>query len=107
MCALLFSGSDWFFSCLLGLPWKGLRNELNALKLYMLLIAYRYAKVNFTAIGYEKICDISGIRRNDIPLARALLINFDLVRPEEGEPVKGQIGRPHTRYKIRGLGFEA
>jgi hypothetical protein len=81
------------------------RNELNALKLYLLLIAYRFVKGNFTAIGYEKICEISGMMRNDIPQARALLINYDLIRVEEGEPMNGQTGRPHTRYKVRGLGF--
>jgi hypothetical protein len=79
------------------------RNELNALKLYLLLIAYRNTSANFASIGYDKICNISGIARNDIPSALSLLINLDLVRIEQDDPVSGNPGRPHNRYRICGL----
>lgn len=79
------------------------RNELNALKLYLLLLAYRNTKTNFTALGYDKICDLSGLMKNDVPPALSLLINLDLVRVEQDEPINGEVGRPHNRYRIRGL----
>lgn len=79
------------------------RNELHALKLYLLLIAYRNNKANFTAIGYEKICEIGGMQRNDILRAASLLINYDLITVQEQDPIPGTIGRPHKRYRICGL----
>jgi DNA-binding transcriptional ArsR family regulator len=82
------------------------RHELNALKLYLLLIAYRDRRTNFAVIGYDKICKISGVMRNDISSALSLLMHLDLVRVKQDDPVNGNSGRPHNCYRIRGLGFE-
>lgn len=79
------------------------RNELNALKLYFLLLAYRNAKGNFTAVGYEKISELSGLMRGDISGAVSLLINHDLIRVSQSDG-DGVAGRPYNQYKIRGLG---
>lgn len=79
------------------------RNELNALKLYLLLVAYRNAHGNFTAIGYDRICEISGLLRNDVMSACALLINFELITVEEHDTIAHTAGRPHKRYRICGL----
>lgn len=79
------------------------RNELNALKLYFLFLAYRNAKGNFTALGYDKISEISGLMRGDIAQGVGLLINHELVRVAQSD-ADGVSGRPHNRYVIRGLG---
>lgn len=78
------------------------RNELNALKLYFLFVAYRNAKGNFTALGYEKISELSGVMRGDISGAVSLLINHDLIRVSQSDG-DGAAGRPYNQYKIRGL----
>jgi hypothetical protein len=81
-------------------------NEMNALKLYLVLLAYRNVRGNFTAIGYEKICQVTGMEWKDVGLALELLRDFDLVHIEEGEPRESQLGRPYNRYRVRGLGNE-
>lgn len=80
-----------------------LQNELNALKLYLLLIAYRDTKTNYTTIGYEKISKLSGIMKNHIRRALSLLIHYDLVRVDHTEPMNGESGHPYNRYRIQGL----
>lgn len=79
------------------------QTELNALKLYLLLIAYRNTTTNFTVIGYEKISELSGIMKSHVRSALSLLIHYDLVRVDQSEPLDGKIGHPHNRYRIRGL----
>src|SRR5690606_9080919 len=54
------------------------KGTLNALKLYVVLLTLRVDKTNVTHLGYDKIEAYSGIRRENIQAAIALLINYRL-----------------------------
>jgi hypothetical protein len=56
--------------------------ELDALKLYFLFTSRRSRKTNLAFIGYEKIEEYSGVARNNIKRALALLSSVNLVYPE-------------------------
>lgn len=56
--------------------------ELNALKLYLLLITFRDNTRNATIIGYEKINEYTGISSNDIKASISHLINNGLIYVE-------------------------
>lgn len=58
------------------------KSELNALKLYLLLVKFRDNKRNAAMIGYGKIHEYSGISINDIKSAISLLINNGLIHVE-------------------------
>lgn len=55
------------------------KNELNALKMYLLLVAFRDNDSNHTVIAYETINRYTGISENDIRSAISLLVNLRLV----------------------------
>lgn len=55
------------------------KSEANALKLYLLIIAFRSEKTNSANIGYDKISKYTGILRKDIRTAISHLINFNLI----------------------------
>lgn len=77
------------------------RTELNALKLYMLLLAFRDRDSNTTFLGYQAISDYSGIQRNDIRKAISFLIHHDFIQldkvMQEGTDIRV------NRYEIKGL----
>lgn len=56
------------------------KNELNSLKLYLLIITFRDNNSNYALIGYDKITEYTGIPRNEIRSAISLLINLGLVQ---------------------------
>lgn len=53
--------------------------ELNALKIYLLMVAHRDWKFNQTKMSYDKISDYTGIRRNKICSALSFLVGLDLL----------------------------
>ncbi len=55
------------------------RHELNSLKLFFLIVAFRDNVTNYAHISYEKIESYAGIRRNDIRAAISLLAANQLV----------------------------
>lgn len=55
------------------------KTELNALKIYLLIIAFRNNERNFTVISYEKICEYTGVSERDIRSALSLLINLKMI----------------------------
>lgn len=57
-----------------------LKNELNALKMYLLIVAFRNRQTNYAKIGYEKIIEYTGIHRNEIKSALSLLVGFNLIQ---------------------------
>lgn len=59
--------------------------ELNALKIYLLLAVFRDNKSNTTRIGYTRLSELSGVRRNDIKAALSLLITLDLIKVDGEE----------------------
>lgn len=55
------------------------KNELNALKIYYIIIAFRNNDSNYATISYEKIVHYTGINRNEIKAALSLIINLGLI----------------------------
>lgn len=82
-----------------------LRNqaELDALKLYLLMIAARSTRTGFAHIGYEKMAEYTGVQSNRIKRAKSLLISNDLIYAETDQDADLVSGRPPMRYKVRGL----
>jgi DNA-binding transcriptional ArsR family regulator len=56
------------------------KTELNALKIYLVIIAFRSNKDNYATIGYQKLVEYSGIQRNDIKSALSLLTTLNLIQ---------------------------
>ena len=80
------------------------RYTLNALKLYVLLMAKRYQRFNTAAVSYTAICRLAGIRREDIANALQQLIALRLVSlaPERSGARQG-VDERTQRYVIEGL----
>lgn len=65
-----------------------LKNELNALKMYLLMVAFRDNARNYTIIAYENIHRYTGIPENDIRSAISLLVNLRLIQVDRSsEPM--------------------
>jgi len=75
--------------------------DLDALKLYLLLIAHRDKTTGCAMIAYTKIEESGGIWRQKIRPAISLLITHYLVRVEQGK-TPGQYNTPNG-YRILGL----
>lgn len=58
------------------------KNEMNAMKLYLLFAAQRDRRTNLAHVGFEKIVDYTGVRREDIPAAKSILSSLPLVYTE-------------------------
>jgi hypothetical protein len=54
--------------------------ELNALKIYLVLIAFRDNSTGSTNIGYDRLVDYSAVQRNDIKSALSLLVANELIQ---------------------------
>ncbi|WP_109482540.1 hypothetical protein [Paraburkholderia sp. C35] len=75
---------------------------LNAMKLYVLFLAYRNHRIDTTAIGYESIMTHTGMRRADIPEAFSLLVAHELVRASDESDERDY--DKSKRYRVLGLG---
>lgn len=64
------------------------KNELNALKMYLLVAAFRDNDSNHTFISYEKIHQYTGIPENDIRSAISFLVNLNLIHVDRSLNVK-------------------
>jgi hypothetical protein len=60
------------------------KNELNALKVYLMIVALREDATNFAKVGYAKLSSYTGIHRNELKSAISLLINLNLVQVDSG-----------------------
>lgn len=78
------------------------KGELNALKLYLLLVAFRSNRTNYTVLSYEKIHAYTGISRNDIRSASSLLITMGYIQVEKGESPQ-QPGKSLNIYRVTGI----
>ena len=56
------------------------KNELNALKLYLIIVALRNDATNYAQVGYDKLSRYTGIHRSEIKSALSLLINMGLIQ---------------------------
>ncbi len=78
--------------------------SLFAMKLFILLLAFRDRHSNTTRISYENITKYTAMRREDISLGWQVLAAWQMgyLADDTEEPLKkGE--RNHNRYKIRGL----
>jgi predicted transcriptional regulator len=80
------------------------RTELNALKLYLLIIAFRDNKKNHTTISYEKIMDYTGISRGFIRGAISFLINLEMIDVDR-QLIDGKTEKRMNVYWTRGISF--
>lgn len=107
-CALpqghLFEGADYLKRL------KGIReslkrpSSLHAMKLYVLLLAFRENHSNVSRISYPIIRQYTGMRRAEISIAVQVLVSAQLCRLAADDEVplkKGQ--RKHNRYLLNGL----
>jgi hypothetical protein len=80
------------------------RSSLDAMKLYMLLLAFRERKFNVARVSYVAIRQYTGMRKEEISVAVQLLMGAHLIRlaRDEEVPLKGGQHR-HNRYVITGL----
>ncbi len=78
--------------------------SLHALKVYMLLLAFREIHSNATRMSYEKIMEYTGMRREDVALAVQVLATAQLCRQATDEEIPRRKGDAmHNRYLILGL----
>ncbi len=54
--------------------------ELNALKIYLVLVTFRDVLSGSTKIGYDKLVEYSAVQRNDIKSALSFLVINDLIQ---------------------------
>jgi hypothetical protein len=81
------------------------KTELNALKLYLLLAAFRANKTNLTSISYTKITEYTNIDKAEISRAISLLIAYELVNVLHQETAVDGVTRPFNAYKLSGFGM--
>ena len=89
---------------------KGIRETLRrpsslyAMKLYILLLAFRDRRQNITRISYEKIGAYTGMRREDISVAWQIIAALQLGYLADDIELPLRSGeRSHNRYRVRGL----
>ncbi len=79
------------------------KNELNALKLYLLMIAFRNTKTSYASLGYSAFTEYTGVQPNDIKKAKSHLINLNLISVEANTDFVQDKTKPSLRYKLTGL----
>lgn len=82
-----------------------LRNpsEFEALKVYLLVVAFRNGRSGYAHIGYDKIVEHTGIQSNRVRRAKSFLIANDLIHAENDPEARPVQGRAPLRYKVIGL----
>ncbi len=78
------------------------RAHLNALKLYLLFIAFRDSKANAAKIAYDTIGEYTGIPKNHIHPAISVLIDLSLIDVDRSPPNSEKVNQSNLYY-IRGL----
>jgi hypothetical protein len=76
--------------------------ELHALKLFYLFVAYRDRNSNLANIGYEKIGEYAGVKRERIKAAISLLASVPLVYVEQ-VPSRTNANGVSNAYRIVGI----
>lgn len=78
------------------------KNELGALKMYLLIASFRDNKTGLTRIAYDKIADYTGMQSPDIKQAISLLLNHNLISLER--QTYDEVGKRRNIYTLKGLG---
>lgn len=79
------------------------KNELNALKLYLLLVSFRDNQSNHANPSYDKIQPYTGISRNEIRSAISLLINLGMIHVDRIRDPDEEQGKVRNVYRILGI----
>lgn len=79
------------------------KSELNALKLYLLMVAFRSSKTSYAHLGYTKFTEYAGVNPNDIMKAKSHLINLGLISVDFDIENAKDKSNPPLRYKVHGL----
>lgn len=79
------------------------KSELNALKLYLLMIAFRSSTSSYAHLGYSKLTEYAGVMANDIMKAKSHLINLGLISVDYDFDNAKDKSKPPLRYKLHGL----
>lgn len=80
------------------------KSELDALKIYLLLLAFRNDMTGYTNIGYDKITKYTGVIARNIKKAKSHLISLGLIYVDsDKEDFMEEAKHPPMRYKILGL----
>lgn len=79
------------------------KSELDALKAYLLMAAFRSSKTGYAHIGYEKITDYTGVTAANLRKAKSHLISLGLIHSEFDNENALDKSKPPLRYKILGL----
>lgn len=87
--------------------------ELNALKIYLIFVAFRDDKTNHTNLSYEKITEYANVQRNDIKSALSLLVANKLIQVDSVSTDLNEFSSSNVYrlcylevYKHRGTGFD-
>ncbi|OGU18629.1 MAG: hypothetical protein A2X85_17475 [Geobacteraceae bacterium GWF2_54_21] len=79
------------------------QSELDALKIYLLMVAFRNTKSGYAHIGFNKITEYTGVSTRNLKKAKSHLISLGLIHADS-DTENVQVGaHPPLRYKI--LGF--
>jgi len=90
-------------NCLLDKLTHRSRNELDALKMYLLFIAFRHNQWNFALISYPKIAQYTGVQEFRIRSGLSLLVNLSLIQIDRSREIQGKKGNPPSQYRICGI----
>lgn len=78
-------------------------SELNALKVYLYMIAARNIQTGYAHISYEKITGYTGVHASKLKQAKSHLISLGLIHVEDDIEFSKEKTKPALRYKILGL----
>jgi DNA-binding transcriptional regulator GbsR (MarR family) len=76
--------------------------ELNALKIYFLIVALRGNETNYSQMTYDTITRRTGVRRADINGAISLLVSSELIRVIKLESMKNKYATVNA-YRLIGI----
>jgi hypothetical protein len=79
------------------------KTELDALKLYLILVAFRDEKSNSTVMRYETISDYTGIAMNDIKSASSFLVTQNMINVDKSAIDDYEQKRWRNSYRIIGI----
>ncbi len=79
------------------------RSELDALKLYLLMVAFRNSVTGYAHIGYKKITEYTGVDKRHLKRAKSHLINLGLIHVDLDYENALEKANPPLRYNVLGL----
>jgi hypothetical protein len=72
------------------------KNELNALKIYLTILAFRSNVENHAKLTYETLTKYTGVQRNEVRSAISLLVNLEFIQVDRAESDINQFASVNT-----------